>query len=99
LAAKKKSKPSTFHLDKRATALARTTSDEDEDRPMATDAAAAWLGMSKAWLEQGRHRGYGPEYIRYGRTVRYTIRLLKRFCTERVHYHTAEYMAKKKVKR
>lgn len=30
-----------------------------------------WLGKSNAWAERGRLEGYGPNYIKVGRSVRY----------------------------
>lgn len=33
--------------------------------------AAAYIGMSTAYLRQGRMRDYGPAFIRCGRSVRY----------------------------
>ncbi len=35
--------------------------------------AGRYLGMSRAWLRQGRMRGRGPSYIRTGRSIRYRI--------------------------
>lgn len=32
---------------------------------------AAMLGMSEAWMEQGRFKGTGIPYIKIGRAVRY----------------------------
>lgn len=30
-----------------------------------------YLGKSKAWAERGRLEGYGPRYIKVGKSVRY----------------------------
>jgi predicted DNA-binding transcriptional regulator AlpA len=35
--------------------------------------AAQYLGMSRAWLRQGRMRGRGPAYLRIGRAIRYLV--------------------------
>lgn len=35
--------------------------------------AAQYLAMSVAWLRQGRMRGRGPAFVRFGRTIRYRI--------------------------
>lgn len=35
--------------------------------------AAKYLGMSRIWLSQSRMKGKGPEFIRLGRTIRYTV--------------------------
>lgn len=36
--------------------------------------AATYLGMSRAWLRQGRMRMRGPAYVRSGRSIRYLTR-------------------------
>jgi hypothetical protein len=90
----KKSKPRTFHLDKRAGDLA-TKPDEDEDRPITTAQSADWLGVSIQFLEILRHTGGGPRYMRLGaRSIRYTVRWLREWCEQRAHTHTKEYAAK-----
>lgn len=35
--------------------------------------AAKYLGMSVKWMQQARCYGYGPKYIKIGRSVRYNI--------------------------
>lgn len=35
--------------------------------------AARYIGMSVAWLRQGRQRGRGPAYIQAGRAIRYRV--------------------------
>ncbi|WP_366517485.1 helix-turn-helix domain-containing protein [uncultured Methylophaga sp.] len=32
---------------------------------------ASYLGRSKHWCEKARYQGYGPNYIKMGRHVRY----------------------------
>lgn len=32
-----------------------------------------FLGKSKAWAERGRLEGYGPKFIRIGRSIRYDL--------------------------
>lgn len=39
---------------------------------MTTPEAAAYLSLSKQWLEISRHKGDGPPYIKLGRAVRYS---------------------------
>jgi hypothetical protein len=41
--------------------------------------AAIYLGMSRIWLSQSRMRGTGPEFIKFGRTIRYAISDLKEY--------------------
>ena len=41
---------------------------------LTTSEAAKYLGVSRQWLEIGRHKGYGPPYIKLARLVRYWIR-------------------------
>ena len=91
---KKKSKPRTFHIDKRAASLAATP-DEGGDGLLTTPQAAKWLGVSTQFLEIARHRGDGPEFVRVGpRCIRYTPAALRRWCEARSHVHTKEYAAK-----
>lgn len=55
-------------------------------RLLTTAEAAALTGMSKSWLEKQRTLGpgYGPRYIKVGKSVRYRIVDLEDFITSRV---------------
>ena len=57
---------------------------------LSTEQAAAYLNMSRQWLEIGRHKGYGPPYIKLGRAVRYKRSALDEWMLARQQSHTAE---------
>jgi len=42
-------------------------------------AAARYIGLSRAYLRQGRALGRGPAFIRIGRSIRYRIQDLDAF--------------------
>jgi hypothetical protein len=50
--------------------------------------AAAYIGMSQAYLRKARLFGRGPAFVRVKRTVRYPVRELDRFLDS--HLVTAE---------
>jgi predicted DNA-binding transcriptional regulator AlpA len=86
------STPQKLHLDKRAAAIAATVDADNADELLTTPATAAWLGVSTAWLENARHRGYGPPYERLGpRTIRYLRSRVRYWLDERSHRSTSEY--------
>jgi len=92
LALKKKSKPRTFHIDKRAAQLAAIPGDDDD--VLTTEQLAAWWGVSKQWLEILRHTGGGPEYERLGpKLIRYRRSKAKKWLNTRSHTHTKQYTA------
>jgi predicted DNA-binding transcriptional regulator AlpA len=81
------------HLDKRADKLAVATSDPD-DQLMSTRDVALWLEVSDQFLEIGRHKGYGPRFIRLGpRRIRYCRSDVLAWLRTRTHKSTAEYAA------
>jgi predicted DNA-binding transcriptional regulator AlpA len=41
--------------------------------------AATYLGMSRIWLSQSRMKGKGPEFIKLGRTIRYSVADLDKY--------------------
>lgn len=43
----------------------------DPDQLLSQPQLCTLLGKSEAWAERGRWAGYGPEYIKIGRSVRY----------------------------
>lgn len=45
----------------------------EENRALTSVEAAAFLGSTKATLENWRHKGCGPAYIRQGRSIRYRL--------------------------
>jgi predicted DNA-binding transcriptional regulator AlpA len=92
--------PQTHHLDKRASRLAEII-DGPDDQVIRTRDAALVLGMSKAWMEAGRHYGFGPTFIHIGpRAVGYKLGDLRAFLASRTtHQCTAEYLPRKQKKR
>jgi hypothetical protein len=80
------------HLDRRADKLIDAGAG-DPDELLTTKQTAEWLDVSEQWLEIGRHKGYGPPYVRIApRIVRYTRGDIRKYLTERTHQSTAEYM-------
>ena len=61
------------HLDKRAgQLLAEGDPREGDDDLLETREVADWIGVSYEWLCIGRHRGFGPPFIKVSsRRVRY----------------------------
>lgn len=45
--------------------------------------AAAYLGMSVKWLQQGRCKNFGPRYVKMGKAVRYAQSELDRYVENR----------------
>ena len=57
--------PNKHHLDRRSATLAKEGAAAGEvDDLLDTPTLAAWLGVSRQFLEIGRHRGYGPRFVR-----------------------------------
>jgi hypothetical protein len=84
--------PRKHHLDRRAASLATVSGPDDE--LLTTRKLAEWLCVSIQWLEIGRHKGYGPPYIRLGpRDIRYRRGDARAWLAARVHASTAEYQA------
>jgi predicted DNA-binding transcriptional regulator AlpA len=86
--------PNRHYLDKRALAIIDQAEGAD-DVLLSTPEVAAWLGLSKAWLEIGRskNKGYGPRYIRLSpRRVKYRVGDVKAWLRERAHQRTTEYL-------
>ena len=52
--------------------------------------AAQILNLSESWLAKGRAAGYGPEFIKIGRAVRYSESGLRKFIKERIQSNTRE---------
>jgi predicted DNA-binding transcriptional regulator AlpA len=85
--------PNRHHLDSRAHKLAHEPDAAGpKDALLSTSQLAQWLGVSIQWLEIGRHRGYGPQFIRVtGRIIRYKRSDVLAWLDERAHRCTAEY--------
>jgi predicted DNA-binding transcriptional regulator AlpA len=64
----------------------------DDDDLLSTPEMMAWLKMSKAWLEVGRSKGFGPPFIRLSATcVRYRRGAVRAWLEQRQHTSTSEY--------
>jgi hypothetical protein len=62
-----------------------------DDDLLTSEQVGAWLGVSVQWLEVGRMRGYGPEYVRLGRrNIRYQRGSVKKFLRKRMRTRTRE---------
>jgi hypothetical protein len=94
-----------FHLDHRVeqllaeppASIGHNNPPPDDDVLLSTEAVGAWLGVSTQWLEIGRVKGYGPEFVRLGpRNIRYRCGQVRAFLRERVHVSTAGYSRKSK---
>jgi predicted DNA-binding transcriptional regulator AlpA len=85
--------PSKHHLDKRADALIAEPGDDDE--LLSTRQVALWLQVSDQWLEIGRHKNYGPRFVRLSpQRVRYRRGDVRAFLASRTYNHTLEYTRK-----
>ena len=84
--------PVKHHLDRRAPAIIERGNNGAADDLLPTPETAAWLGVSVQWLEIGRHKGYGPRFVRCGpRRIRYRRADVLSWLAERTHAATAEY--------
>lgn len=83
----------THHLDRRVQQIVSALEARGaQDDLLSTRDLATWLGVSVQWLEIGRHRGYGPQFIRVtGRIIRYKRSDVLAWLDERAHRCTAEY--------
>jgi predicted DNA-binding transcriptional regulator AlpA len=83
--------PGSHHVDRRASDLiAQGTGDPDD--LLSTSDLAEWTGLSVQFFEIGRHRGYGPSYIRLSpRRIRYKRADVLAWLTARTHHRTSEY--------
>lgn len=57
--------PKVHHLDRHAETLLAVDRHVDDGEVLIPAEVATWLRVSEAWLAIGRHRGYGPEFIKY----------------------------------
>ncbi|MFZ0694685.1 MAG: hypothetical protein WAN51_11145, partial [Alphaproteobacteria bacterium] len=82
------------HLDAHAQDIAERNNGAPDDL-LSTGAVAGWLGVSTQFLEIGRHRGYGPPFVRLSvRRVRYKRADVLAWLAERTHSVTSEYNKK-----
>src|SRR5271166_5238251 len=83
--------PDTLHLDRRANLLAALGAVGDDDDLLTTPQLAEWLAVSEQWCEIGRHKGYGPPYVKLAGRVRYRRSAVRAWLDERAHRATSEY--------
>jgi len=58
---------------------------------LSTEQAAAWLGVTKRFLEASRLKGGGPVYVRLSRNlVRYRLEDLQEWVQERIRENTSQ---------
>jgi hypothetical protein len=79
------------HLDKRVADLIAVWSGEP-DQLLTTKELAAWFRVSVQWLEIGRHKGYGPLFVRpKPRMIRYLRSDVLAWLASRTYASTAQY--------
>jgi predicted DNA-binding transcriptional regulator AlpA len=62
------------------------------DDLLTTRAVAEWLGVSVQFLEIGRHKGYGPKFVRIGPArIRYRRAGVLAWLEERTFASTSQY--------
>jgi predicted DNA-binding transcriptional regulator AlpA len=84
-------RPRRHHIDRRASMLAEM-GDGAPDDLLPTRAVAEWLGVSIQFLEIGRHRGYGPKFVRIGPArIRYRRADILAWLEERTFASTSQY--------
>jgi predicted DNA-binding transcriptional regulator AlpA len=81
------------HLDKKAEALAAMHPQADgADDLLTSDQVAAWLGVSRQFVELSRIKNYGPPFTRLSaRCIRYRRSDVAAWLRDRTHSSTAEY--------
>ena len=83
--------PRAHHFDKHADQLAKEIRGSD-DQLLDTPQTAALMKVSHQFLEIGRHRGFGPPFMKLGRRlVRYRRGDVKEYLKARTHLSTSEY--------
>jgi predicted DNA-binding transcriptional regulator AlpA len=84
--------PRTHHLDKRAADLLVALGGGSMDDLLTTKEVSLWLNVSTQWIEIGRHKKYGPRYVRLSqRCVRYRRGDVLDWLASRTHSSTREY--------
>ncbi|MER9771780.1 DNA-binding protein [Mesorhizobium sp. M0220] len=63
---------------------------ESDREYMNTQQAAKYLGFSTQFLEIGRHKGYGPAYLKYPQAVKYRRCDLDEWAAKHLRQHTSE---------
>ena len=52
---------------------------------------AEFLNVSVSWLAKARMRGDGPDFVKFGRAVRYSKNSVVCYAKSRLHRSTSEY--------
>jgi hypothetical protein len=76
--------PRSFHIDRRASALAAAVVGNDDDELLTPKQVAALIGYSEVWLAKRRKDGTGPpwKYVNQ-RSIRYFRNRLRRWLEKR----------------
>jgi predicted DNA-binding transcriptional regulator AlpA len=83
--------PKTHHLDKRAAAILKADTGNDDDELLTPEKVAEWFGISTQWLDIGRGKGYGPKYTTLSpRNIRYKRSDVLRWLKSRTFSSVAE---------
>jgi hypothetical protein len=81
----------THHIDKRAHALVTPASEDKSDDLLTSQELAAWLGVSRQWVEIGRSQGYGPKYVEVApHSIRYRRDDVNKWLNARTYSCTAD---------
>jgi hypothetical protein len=86
--------PSRLHLDKRVeTILANPGEGSNDDDLLTSIQVANWLGVSPQWVELGRHKNYGPPFVRIApNVVRYKRNVVIAWLKDREFRRTSDYV-------
>ena len=63
----------------------------DFETLLTVNGAAEFLQLSKSWLNKKRISGDGPQFIKMGRSVRYSLQALEEFKRANARGSTSEY--------
>jgi predicted DNA-binding transcriptional regulator AlpA len=84
-------KPGSMHIDKRAGWLAAEDGERSDEDVLTTAEVAAWLGVSRQFLEIARHKNTGPKYKQLSpRLVMYQRGDVRKWLRERTRLHTKQ---------
>jgi hypothetical protein len=89
--AKKLAPPKRHHIDKHAEHILKDGATGADDELLTEREMADWWRVSPEWFQQGRLRGYGPQFVTLGpNCIRYTRGAGRTFLRERSFTSTAE---------
>jgi hypothetical protein len=82
----------THHIDTKADQIRNEIASYGDDMLVNTRELAMLLNVSTQFLEIGRHKGYGPAFVKLADgTVRYRMRNVRVWLDERTRTSTAKY--------